>query len=505
MKFIVMLTLLVVAGAATAFAVLRDGEEDIAPMYQLATVVERDIVVTASADGTVEPIRTVEVRSKASGEIFDMPVEIGDAVTAGQLMVRVDPRIPQATLRQAEADLTLARAQLENAEAQLRRAEGLYETESITEQEYDTARLSVASARAQLVRAERSLEDARIAAEDTEIRAPLNGVVIKKLVEEGTVITSATQGASGGTILLQMANLDTVQVRALVEETDIGKVEPDLEVTITVDAFQSRPFKGKVLKVEPQSTIAQNVTMFPVLVRIPNSDGLLRPGMNVEVEFHVGAKQNVMALPNAALRTDQDFASAAEVLGMDPEVVRQQIATARQGGEEGSGDSPHESLAGSDDGKLQFRGRPITLPDGVDADKARALLKKLETGDMRSMMGGGGLSSEEQALLRQLMSSFRGSGGGPGMGGRGGRGETSATDAALAGGSYIVFVLRDGIAEAVPVTTGLTDLDYSEIIAGLTSSDTLLILPSASLIASQQEWQNRMSRMTGGLPGISRN
>jgi HlyD family secretion protein len=94
-----------------------------------------------------------------------------------------------------------------------------------------------------LVRAERSLEDARIAAEDTEIRAPLNGVVIKKLVEEGTVITSATQGASGGTILLQMANLDTVQVRALVEETDIGKVEPDLEVTITVDAFQSRPLR----------------------------------------------------------------------------------------------------------------------------------------------------------------------------------------------------------------------------------------------------------------------
>ncbi len=123
---------------------------------------------------------------------------------------------------------------------------------------------------------------------------------------------------------------------------------------------------------------------------------------------------------------------------------------------------------------------------------------------MRSMMGGGGLSSEEQALMRQLMSSFRGAG--PGMGGGHGSRETSATDAALAGGSYVVFVLRDGIPRAVPISTGLTDLDYSEVASGLTLADTVLILPSASLIASQQEWQNRMSRMgRGGLPGISRN
>ena len=159
MKFLGILALLIVAGAATAFAVLRDGEQEIAPMYQLATITQRDIVVTANAPGTVEPIRTVEVRSKASGEIFDMPVETGDAVAMGQLIVRVDPRVPQATLRQAQADLTLAQAQLDNAEAQLRRSEGLYETESITEQEYDTAKLSVASARAQIVSAERSLEN----------------------------------------------------------------------------------------------------------------------------------------------------------------------------------------------------------------------------------------------------------------------------------------------------------------------------------------------------------
>ena len=314
MKFIGILALLIIAGAATGYGVLRNGEEEVAPMYQLALITQRDIVVSANAPGTVEPIRTVEVRSKASGEIFEMPVEVGDAVSAGQLIVRVDPRVPQATLKQAQADLRLAQAQLDNAAAQLRRAEGLYESEAITEQEYDSAKLAVASGRAQLVRAERSLENAQIAAEDTEIRAPLNGVVIQKLVEEGTVITSATQGVSGGTILLQMANLDTVQVRALVDETDIGKIKPGLDVTIVVDAYKNLPFGGRVLKIEPQSTVAQNVTMFPVLVRIPNDEALLKPGMNVEVEFHVGAREGVIAVPNAALRTDQDVESAAQVL-----------------------------------------------------------------------------------------------------------------------------------------------------------------------------------------------
>ena len=345
------------------------------------------------------------------------------------------------------------------------------------------------------------------------------------VLQADVVTTWSKDSGPGDVFFLNPSSVDTTAhfseagtyvLRLNADDTELSASDT---VTITVDAFKSRPFHGKVLKVEPQSSVAQNVTMFPVLVRIPNSDGLLRPGMNVEAEFHVGAKQGVMALPNAALRTDQDFASAAEVLGMDPEVVRQQIAAARQEGEDGEGASHGGTGAGGEGGPLQFHGQPITLPEGVDPEKARALLAKLESGDMRSMREG--MSPEEQALMRQLMSSLRGSGGmGSRPGGMGGRPEMGgepgsdggpaqranrSTDAALAGGSYIVFVLRDGLADAVPVTTGLTDLEYSEILSGLTPSDTVLILPSASLLASQQQWQNRMSRMTGGLPGISRN
>jgi len=495
----------VAAIVAVAAFILRNGEEEVGPVYRLVPVATRDIVVSASAAGVVEPITTVEVKSKASGEIFEMRVETGDHVEAGELLVRVDPRVPQATLRQAQADLVLARAQLENAQAKLARSEQLHQTQSITDQEYEDSRLAVASAQAQLVRAERSLADAEIAAEDTEVKAPISGVIIVKNVEVGSVISSATAQVGGGTVLMQMANLDTVQVRALVDETDIGKIQPAMEVTITVDAYQNRPFEGRVLKIEPQATVTQNVTMFPVLVRIPNTGGLLKPGMNSEVEVHVGDRQDVLAVPNTALRTDRDVGSAAQVLGLDPEAVLEQVAAARRPAMERGGE-PSAELADAQESSgretVTWRGREITLPEGVSAEAVRTLAAKFEgASDMRSVFAS--LTEEDRALMRQLRDA---GGGGPGgFGGPGNlagrRQETSATDAALIGGDYIVFAMRNGVPTPVPVRTGLTDLDYSEVISGLSEGDTVLVLPSASLLASQQEWQERAARRSG-VPGV---
>jgi HlyD family secretion protein len=499
MKRIGIIAVVLAVAVVAGFTMLRNGEATEAPVYQMVPVSVRDIVVSASAAGSIEPITTVEVKSKASGELFEVRAETGDNVQAGQLLIRVDPRVPQNTLRQAEADLVLAQAQLENAQSKLRRSEGLFETQSITEQEYDDAKLAVASANAQLVRAERSLEDARISAEDTEVKAPINGVIIQKNVEVGTVISSATGNVSGGAVLMLMANLDTVQVRALVDETDIGKIQPGMAVTIQVDAFRNRPFNGEVLKIEPQATVTQNVTMFPVLVRIPNQEGLLKPGMNAEVEVHVGSRQGVIAVPNAALRTPADVNSAAAVLGLDLETVRQQLAAARQVQSGGAA----ETSEPADEGTIMWRGQSVKIPDGVDVEEARAVTAKIEgASDMRSVFQS--LSDRERNIMRQI-GQAAGGGMGRGMGGHPGGGQsTSSTNAALAGGEYIVFAMRDGVPTPVPIETGLTDLDYSEVVSGLTPSDTVLVLPSASLLASQQEFQERISRMTGGVPGMSR-
>jgi len=473
-------------------------KEQNVPIYQLIPVSTRDIVFSANAAGAVEPIRTIDVKSKASGEIVAVLVETGDEVQPGELLVKVDPRVPRNALRQAEADLEVAKAQLDNSESQLKRAEVLYNTEAVTEQEYENAILQAANAKAALVRSERSLEDAKISFEDTEVRAALPGMIIQKNIEVGTVISSATREVGGGSILLQMANLDTVQIRALVDETDIGKIGPGMSVTITVAAYPNRPFQGEVLKIEPLATVQQNVTMFPVLARIENREGLLKPGMNAEVEIHVGERRGVLAIPNGALRTERNVGSATMVLGLDPEAVQQQISEARQASSE-KGDQTLLAGGGSASGQkhgetINMRGRDIELPDGVTTEQARQVFSKMRNGG-----GPQGLNAEDQAVWQRMRTVMGG--------GRRGGGQRRAggADNALFGGNYIVFAMRSGEPTPIPIRTGLTDLDYSEVVSGLSESDTVLILPSSSLIASQQRWQDRMSRMKSrSMPGMKK-
>jgi HlyD family secretion protein len=469
------------------------GEEP-GPLYEKVAVARRDIVVAASAAGSIEPILTVDVKSKASGEIIEMHVETGEDVRAGQLLARVDPRQPRNQLAQAEANLVVARAQLDNARSQLARADTLYKSQAITEAEYENARLTHANANAQVVRAQTELENARDRMDDTQVRAPIAGTIIQKSVELGTVISSPTSDVGGGTVLFRMANLDTVQVRTLVDETDVGKVQPGLPATITVDAYPNRPFQGAVLKIEPQATVSQNVTMFPVLIRIANPGHLLKPGMNAEVEIHVGERQGVLAIPYTALRTQRDAGSAAEVLGLNPDDVQRQLAVARQSATDTATRTGQMGGGGATGTPATFTmpdGRTVTLPPGVTGEQLQAIFRK--------RFGGGELSAEDQEVLRRFRAAN------PGMGpGEGSRTRVAASPRAADGAAnYIVFVLRDGRPTPVPIGTGLTDLDYIEVTSGLGERDTVLLLPSASLLQSQREMRERFQRMTGGgLPGV---
>jgi HlyD family secretion protein len=467
--------------AAAAICVLgtacNSTELETEEAYSLVALSTRNITVQVEAAGTVEPVTTVEVRSKASGEIFEMMVEIGDEVRGGEMLLKVDPRVPEASLRQAIADSALAQAQLETAESQLRRVEALHETQSVTEVDFENARLELARARAQLISAEQSVENARISAENTDVRAPITGVVIDKRVEEGSVITSAT-GASAGSVLLTMANLDTVQVRSLVDETDIGRVEPGLQVTITVDAYPNRPFRGRVYKIEPQAEVTSNVTMFPVLVRIPNEDGLLRPGMNGEVDISIGRRRDVVAVPNNALRTFRDFTSAAVVLGLDPLTARQQLMETRPEGlirglRGDSGVAPVARTASAGDSTRQGMGlglRDMVLPDGVTREQVRAIMMQ------RREEGEESLTAEQRALLDRLGIGQRPPPGTTPNAGMSGPEVSSSNDPLAA--IFIVFVMRDSVPTPTWVRTGLTDETYSEVLEGVTATDTVLVLAS---------------------------
>jgi HlyD family secretion protein len=319
-------TTIAILGALVGLTACGTSEETTELVYQAVSVETRDIVVSAEAAGVIEPDTLVEVKSKASGEILDIRVETGQKVERGDLLIRVDQRTPTNALAQSQANLDVALARLENATSQKNRAEELFQSRSITETEYEATMLDFANAKAEVVRAEVQVDNDRIRLDDTDVRAPTSGTIIEKQVERGQVISSPTQDVGGGTVLLMMADLNLVQVRTLVDETDIGKIKAGQATTVTVAAYPTQPFQGEVVKIEPQAVQQQNVTMFPVLIRIRNRDDLLRPGMNAEVEIHIGRRDGVLAVPNASLRTQRDVNSAAMVLGLSPDDVREQLA-----------------------------------------------------------------------------------------------------------------------------------------------------------------------------------
>ena len=333
------------------------------PTTSTAEVARTNLRITAEATGLVEPILTVEVKSKASGEVLALHVDTGDPVTQGQLLAEVDPRDVRNAFEQAVADDEVAQARVRIAEAQLQRSQELLDAGVITQQEHEGKDLEFANARAAVVRAQTNLELARLRLSDVTIRAPTDGIIILKTVEVGQVIQSASGNISGGTTLFTMANLDDMQVRTLVDETDVGQLAAGMEASVQVEAFPDRTFIGTILKIEPQATVEQNVTMFPVIVTLNNRSGLLKPGMNAEVEVLVAERLGVLTVPNGSVVEPRQLAPAAEVLGLDLESMNLDVRSAFGG--RGSGQRGGQ---GQRPGAGQQRGQQAATTPGEAPD-----------------------------------------------------------------------------------------------------------------------------------------
>ena len=282
--------------------------------YALKEAASQQLELTVEASGTVEAISSIEIKSKASGQILFLGAEIGDYVEEGVVLARIDQRTPTNTLAQANADLEVAKVRLSNAKNQFERSKRLHDEGNISDKSFEDAQEAFSSARAQLVRAEVFLENARIALDDTSVRSPIAGTVISRPAEVGQVITSPTSAVGGGTLLMEMADLENVRVRALIDEIDIGKISLGQEVTLKVSAYRDKKFIGVVSKIEPMSRVDQNVTTFPVLIDIENKDNLLLIGMNTDVEIEILNEKVALALPAGSLRTRKDILSVAPLL-----------------------------------------------------------------------------------------------------------------------------------------------------------------------------------------------
>jgi HlyD family secretion protein len=464
---------------AVALAGCGEGQAETAPGVSTAEVVRRDLQITAEATGQLEPIRTIEVKSKASGEVREVLVDTGDRVEPGTLLVTIDARDVQNDFNQSQADYDVAQERFKISEAQLRRSEELLAAGVITAQEHEGRNLDFANARAALVRAETSLDLARLRLEDVTIRSPLTGTVLAKTVEEGVVIQSAAGSVSGGTVLLTIANLDVVEVRTLVDQTDVGRIRAGMPVNVRVEAIQDRIFQGQVEKIEPQATVQQNVVMFPVVVHLDNSDGVLKPGMSAEVTMIIAERPQTLTLPNNAIVTVNEVAAAASVLGVP------------------------ESRAQIDQSVFQELTREVVARRGGNAEAAEAAAGSTGApagvADIRARVEAGEITQEEaRAMMQQAMAAGGGATGG--MGARGARG--GAQGANENGRPGVVFVRgSDGLLSARPVLIGVNDWNNSEILAGIEEGEVVALIGGAALQARQAERNAQMQgRMGGGLP-----
>jgi HlyD family secretion protein len=428
----------------------KAGESDEGKKSPDTELVERrDLEIRAEASGLIEPIRLVEVKSKVSGEVQSIAVETGDEIQQGALIAQIDPRDVRNAYEQAAADQELARARVATTAAQRRRAEQLAKAGVLSAQDLETTQLEETNAKAQLLKAQTNLELASEKTADVTIRSPIAGTVIEKTVEQGQIIASASGNVSGGTTLVKMADLAIVQARALVDEVDIGRIEPGQPAVVTVEAYPGRTFRGVVAKIEPQAVVDQNVTMFPVLVRLENPERLLKPGMNSEVAIEIADREQVVAVPNGAVVNPREAATTGTALGLDEEELRAQMAQMRgsRGGHRPGGPGG---------------------PGGA------------------SEAGGPGRSGREE----------RGEGGGRRGGRDGSGGDASAAMAGTRPG--VVFVKGANGPEPKFVQLGLSDWDYTEVVRGLEPGAEVYLITVARLQQQQEQFTNRMRERAGG-------
>ena len=255
------------------------------PPYKTAKVEEGPLAVTITASGTLNPVKSVQVGTQVSGMLQDIYVDFNDVVKKGQIIARIDPREWQARFEQAEANYILANRNHENNKK-------LIEKKFISPAAFDQTLSAYKSAKASLAMAKKALDD-------TIIRAPVDGVVVKRSVERGQTVAASLQAPE---LFIIAQDLSDMQVETSIDEADVGRITEGMMATFTVDAFPGQVFQSKVKQVRKAPLNVQNVVTYTVLLTAANPDLKLLPGMTANASIVTEQKEKVLRLPNAALR-----------------------------------------------------------------------------------------------------------------------------------------------------------------------------------------------------------
>jgi HlyD family secretion protein len=496
------------------------GKAGAAPSYRLAKVERGNLTASVSASGTLSAVKTVLVGSQISGQVKELFVDFNSPVKMGQLLARIDPETYEIRVRQAEADLEAARTALlqrqsdaaaqrsqllrakltwDDAKRELDRKETLVQKGFISPAERDkaafaeqtaaetirTVEAQVKSADAQGANAtavvkqrEAALAAARNDLDKTKITAPVDGVVISRQIDAGQTVAASLNAPTLFTIA---QDLREMQVEVAIDESDIGRIRADQQVTFTVDAFPGRTFQGRVTQIRKAAQSVQNVVTYTVVVGTQNPSLTLVPGMTANVRIVTDQRDAVLKVPNAALR----FRPAGAANGKDEPAAAAAAGTgagAATGGGPGDTQARRQRLveelkldaaqqARVDEIFAELRNRMMELRELPEADRRQR--GERARADVRQKIAAI-LNPEQQKKYAEMVAAETGRG--------------------SVGGSGRVYVVRDGRPAEVRVRTGLTDGNATEILGSDLADGTEVIVGTSAPAAAP--------RPAGGAPRL---
>ncbi len=298
-KRIVIATALLVA-VATAAVLLKPQDNVVPPSKYRSTAVDRGAInQVVTATGTINPVALINVGSQVSGTVAELHADFNDRVKKGQVLLKLEPTIFNAQVGQAEASIASARANLQLARATYKRNEQLVAQNFVSSLALDQSRREMDVAAANLKLAQAQFERARADLNNSVIRSPIDGVVIKRTIDLGQTVAASFNTPN----LFQIANdLTKMQIDTSVSEADVGLLKDGLPARFVVDAYPDREFNATMRQFRLAPNVVQNVVTYNVVLDVDNADELLKPGMTAQVRLVVANRPDVLRIPTTALR-----------------------------------------------------------------------------------------------------------------------------------------------------------------------------------------------------------
>jgi HlyD family secretion protein len=364
MKKIVILGIIVVIGVV-AFFLLRGKDGKSEPKFTTAEVQKGSISIMVTATGTLEAVTTVQVGSQVSGTIAALYVDFNGIVKKGQVVAQLDPTFLDAQVAQAQADLDREKASTELSRREYERSLKLFEEQMISESERDITLTNYELAKTREQSAEAALDRVKTNLEYATIVSPIDGVVISRNVDVGQTVAASLQAPTLFTIA---QDLTQMQVKASIDEADIGRIKEGQDALFTVDAYPERSFKGSVRQIRLSPQVVQNVVSYDVIITVSNPDMVLKPGMTANVTVLIDQRQDVLKVPSAALRfrpaSDKKDVSSNQMGARAGTETAGPMSRAGGGGMPPHGSSPDGKAAAPHGGSSEGSPIPSGPPEG---------------------------------------------------------------------------------------------------------------------------------------------